>query len=479
MNYRMIAKLLSYVMLVEAALLLLPLLTAICFRESVLPYLFTILILVAAALPWQLVKLPNNRIFAKEGFVIVALSWIVLSLFGALPFVFGGAIPNYIDALFETASGFTTTGATIMPDLTSVDRSVLMWRALTHWIGGMGVLVFVMALIPSEGGRNIHLLRAEVPGPTKGKLVPRLRHTALILYSIYFVLTVIELIVLLIAKLPFYDALITSFSTAGTGGFGVLNDSIAGYHSPAVEWIVAIFMLLFGVNFNIFFFILLGKFKNVFKNSELLTYLLLAIAATTAIAVNTHSMYHSIGDAIRTSFFTVASTMSTTGFVVYDYGTWPALSKAIIVLLMAIGASAGSTAGGIKVSRAMILFKNMVRELKHMLRPNSVNRVKMDGETLEEETVRSASSYLIMYVLTLVLSFVLISIDGMSIETNLTAVLSCVNNVGPVLGTITPFGNLSGYSFFSKIVLTLDMLFGRLEFLPMLILFSPATYKKK
>ena len=479
MNYRMIAKLLSYVMLVEAALLLLPLLTAICFQESVLPYLFTILILVAAALPWQFVKLPNNRIFAKEGFVIVALSWIVLSLFGALPFVFGGAIPNYIDALFETASGFTTTGATIMPDLTSVDRSVLMWRAFTHWIGGMGVLVFVMALIPSEGGRNIHLLRAEVPGPTKGKLVPRLRHTALILYTIYFVLTVVELIVLLIAKLPFYDALITAFSTAGTGGFGVLNDSIAGYHSPAVEWIVAIFMMLFGVNFNIFFFILLGKFKNVFKNSELRVYLLLAIAATTAIAVNTHSMYHSIGDAIRTSFFTVASTMSTTGFVVYDYGTWPALSKAIIVLLMAIGASAGSTAGGIKVSRVMILFKNMVRELKHMLRPNSVNRVKMDGETLEEETVRSASSYLIMYVLTLVLSFVLISIDGMSIETNLTTVLSCVNNVGPVLGTITPFGNLSGYSIFSKIVLTLDMLFGRLEFLPMLILFSPATYKKK
>lgn len=479
MNYRMIAKLLSYVMLVEAALLLLPLLTAICFRESLLPYLFTILILVAAALPWQLVKLPNKRIFAKEGFVIVALSWIVLSLFGALPFVFGGAIPNYIDALFETTSGFTTTGATIMPDLTSVDRSVLMWRALTHWIGGMGVLVFVMALIPSEGGRNIHLLRAEVPGPTKGKLVPRLRHTALILYSIYFVLTVVELIVLLIAKLPFYDALITSFSTAGTGGFGVLNDSIAGYHSPAVEWIVAIFMMLFGVNFNIFFFILLGKFKNVFKNSELRVYLLLAIAATTAIVVNTHSMYHSIGDAIRTSFFTVASTMSTTGFVVYDYGTWPALSKAIIVLLMAIGASAGSTAGGIKVSRVMILFKNMVRELKHMLRPNSVNRVKMDGETLEEETVRSASSYLIMYGLTLVLSFVLISIDGMSIETNLTTVLSCVNNVGPVLGTITPFGNLSGYSILSKIVLTLDMLFGRLEFLPMLILFSPATYKKK
>lgn len=479
MNYRMTAKLLSYVLLVEAALMLLPLVTAIVYRESILPFLFTALILAAIGAPALLLKPRNTRIFAKEGFVIVALSWILLSLFGALPFIFSGAIDSYTDAFFETVSGFTTTGATILTDLTVLPRSLLLWRAFTHWIGGMGVLVFVMALIPSDSGRNIHLLRAEVPGPTKGKLVPRLRHTALILYSIYFILTITELIALLIARLPFYDALITSFSTAGTGGFGVLNDSIAGYHSPAIEWIVAVFMLLFGMNFNVFYLIVLRKFKDVLKNSELRLYLLLALGATLVITLNTVRLYQNVGEALRTAFFTVSSTMSTTGFVVFDYGTWPTLSKSIIILLMIIGASAGSTAGGMKISRIMILFKNMSREIKHMVRPNSVNRVKIDGDTLEEETVRSASNYLIIYGITLLTSFLLISIDGMSIETNLTTVLSCVNNVGPVMGTITPFGNLAEFSAFSKLVLSLDMLFGRLEFLPMLILLSPSTYKMK
>lgn len=479
MNYRMTAKLLSYVLLVEAALLLLPLITAIICHESVLPFVLTILILCAVAAPALLLKPRNTRIFAKEGFVIVALSWILLSLFGALPFVFSGAIENYIDAFFETVSGFTTTGATILSDLTVTERSILMWRAFTHWVGGMGVLVFIMALIPSENGRNIHLLRAEVPGPTKGKLVPRLRHTARILYTIYLALTLLEMISLLIAGLPFYDALITSLSTAGTGGFGVLNDSIRGYQSPAVEWIVAIFMLLFGMNFNVIFLIAIRKFRDVLKNSELRVYLLLSAFATALITVNTLSMYETVGEAIRTAFFTVNSTMSTTGFVVFNYGTWPTFSKAIIILLMVVGASAGSTAGGIKISRIMILFKNMLREIKHMLRPNSVNRVKMDGDTLEEETVRSACNYLIFYCFTFIISFVFVSFDNFTIETTLTTVLSCIGNVGPVMGTITPFGNLSEFSVFSKIILSLDMLFGRLEFLPMLILISPSTYKIK
>ena len=479
MNYRMTGRLLSYVLLLEGALLLLPTVTAIVYRESVLPFLFTFMILWAMATPCLIIKPRNTRIFAKEGFVVVALSWILLSVFGALPFVFSETIPNFVDALFETVSGFTTTGATIMPDVESAARSVMLWRAFTHWIGGMGVLVFMMALIPSEGGRGIHLLRAEVPGPTKGKLVPRLRHTALILYTIYFVLTVVELVALLIAGLNFYDALITAFSTAGTGGFAVKNASIAGYASPAVEWIVAIFMLLFGTNFNIFFFVLIGKFREIFKNSELRVYYILAFLATAAITVSTLSSYASFGDALRTAFFTVTSTMSTTGFVIVDYGTWSSFAKAIVLLLMVVGASAGSTAGGMKVSRVMILFKNMLRELKHMVRPNSINKIKMDGESLEEETVRSAGNYLAMYVVILVASFVIISIDGMTIETNLTTVLSCINNVGPVMGTITPFGNMADYSVLSKIVLSLDMLFGRLEFLPMFILFSPATYRKK
>jgi len=479
MNYRMTAKLLSYVLLVEAALLLLPLITAIVCHESILPFLFTVLILAAVAAPTFLLKPRNTRIFAKEGFVIVALSWILLSLFGALPFIFSGTITNYIDAFFETVSGFTTTGATILSDLTAVPRSILMWRGFTHWIGGMGVLVFIMALIPSDSGRNIHLLRAEVPGPTKGKLVPRLRHTARILYSIYLVLTLLELISLLIAGLPFYDALITSLSTAGTGGFGVLNDSIAGYHSPAVEWIVAIFMLLFGMNFNVIFLIAIRKFRDVLKNSELRVYLILSVLATALITVNTLSMYQSVGDAIRTAFFTVNSTMSTTGFVVFNYGTWPTFSKGIIILLMVVGASAGSTAGGIKISRVMILFKNMLREIKHMIRPNSVNRVKIDGDTVEEETVRSACNYLIFYCFTFIISFIFLSLDNFTIETTLTTVLSCIGNVGPVMGTVTPFGNLSEFSSLSKIILSLDMLFGRLEFLPMLILISPSTYKIK
>ena len=478
MNYRMTGRLLSYVLLLEAALLLLPTLTAIIMKESIRPFVYTFAILIAAALPFLIIKPRNTRIFAKEGFVSVALSWILLSLFGALPFVFSGAIPNYIDAFFETVSGFTTTGATIMPDLDIAPRSILMWRAFTHWIGGMGVLVFVMALIPSDGGRNIHLLRAEVPGPTKSKLVPKLRYTSVILYTIYFVLTLIELIALLIAGLPFYDALITSFSTAGTGGFGVENTSIAAYRNPAVEWIVSIFMLLFGVNFNLFFFILLGKFREIFKNSELRVYLILTALSTAIITVNTASLFSSVSDALRTALFTVTSTVSTTGFVIADYGTWPALSKAIIIFLMVMGASAGSTAGGMKVSRLMILFKNMLRELKHMLRPNSINRIKLNGETLEEETVRSASNYLTMYVSLFILSFVLISVDNMSIETNLTAVLSCISNVGPVMGTITPFGNLSDYSAFSKIVLSLDMLFGRLEIFPMILLLRPSTWRK-
>ncbi len=479
MNYRMTAKLLSYVLLVEAALLLLPLTTAILYRESVLPFLYTVLILSAVGAPAFFLKPRNTRIFAKEGFVIVALSWILLSLFGALPFIFSGAIESYIDAFFETVSGFTTTGATILGDLEALPRSILMWRAFTHWIGGMGVLVFIMALIPSESGRNIHLLRAEVPGPTKGKLVPRLRHTARILYSIYLALTILELISLLIAGMPFYDAFITALSTAGTGGFGVLNDSIAGYHSPAIEWIVAIFMLLFGMNFNIIFLIAIRKFHDVLKNSELRVYLLLILLSVTAITVNTVSMYETLGDAIRTAFFTVNATMSTTGFVIFDYTAWPAFSKAVIILLMIVGASAGSTAGGMKLSRVMILFKNMVREIRHMLRPNSVNRVKLDGEILEEETVRSASNYLIFYCVTFIISFILVSFDNFSIETTMTAVLTCISNIGPVMGTVTPFGNLSDFSVFSKIILSLDMLFGRLEFLPMLILISPSTYKMK
>lgn len=479
MNYRMIGYLLSILLLIEAALLAIPMLTAALYRESLLPYLYTMAILAALALPSLIFRPKNRRIFAKEGFVSVAAAWILMSLFGALPFVFSGAIPNYVNAFFETVSGFTTTGASVLAEIESLPRGILLWRSFTHWIGGMGVLVFMLAILPSDDGRAIYLLRAEVPGPTKGKLVPKLRRSALILYGIYMALSVVELIALLFTGLPFYDSLVTTFGTAGTGGFSVMNASLAGYHNPAAEWIVAIFMLIFGINFNLFFFVLVGRIREVLRSEELRAYLILAGVSTAVILINTRHLFENFGDCLRSAFFQVTSIMSTTGYVTEDYGTWPVLSRTILVLLMIIGACAGSTAGGLKVSRLLILVKNAFREIKHMLRPHSVNRVRLDREVLPEETIRGAANYLALYIGILGLSILLISVDGFNIETNLTATLSCVNNIGPAMGEITPMGNYNGYSAFSKIVLSLDMLLGRLEITPMIVLFSPAAWRRR
>lgn len=479
MNYRMIGYLLSIIMLIEAAFMTLPMITAFCYGESILPFLYTMCILAALALPSMIFKPKNKQIYAKEGFVCVAASWIVLSAFGALPFVFSGAIPSYINAFFETVSGFTTTGATILGEIESLGRGVLFWRSFTHWIGGMGVLVFMLAILPSDDGRAIHLLRAEVPGPTKGKLVPKLRRTALILYAIYMVLTLVEVIALLIVRLPLYDSIVTAFATAGTGGFSVMNDSIAGYANPAAEWIIAIFMLIFSINFNLFFFLLIGKVRDVVTNEELRTFLAIVLLATTAIVINTWQTIANASVGIRNAFFQVSSIISTTGFVTEHFELWPTLSQTILVLLMITGACAGSTAGGFKISRILLVFKNIFREIKQVLRPRSVNRVRMDGEVVPNETIHTASGYLAIYLFITLVSLLLISIDGYSFETNITATISCVNNVGPVLGSITPFGNFSEFSVFSKIVFSLDMLFGRLEIIPMIILFSPSTWLKK
>ena len=479
MNYRMIGYLLSIIMLIEAAFMTLPMITALCYSESILPFLYTMGILVALALPSMIFKPKNKQIYAKEGFVCVAASWIVLSAFGALPFVFSGAIPNYINAFFETVSGFTTTGATILGEIESLGRGVLFWRSFTHWIGGMGVLVFMLAILPSDDGRAIHLLRAEVPGPTKGKLVPKLRRTALILYTIYMALTVLEVLVLLIVRLPLYDSIVTAFATAGTGGFSVMNDSIAGYANPAAEWVVAIFMLIFSINFNLFFFLLIGKVRDVVTNEELRAFLAIVLIATTAIVINTWQMFENASDGIRAAFFQVTSIISTSGFASEHYELWPTLSQTILLLLMITGACAGSTAGGFKISRILLVFKNIFREIKQVLRPRSVNRVRMDGEVVPNETIHTASGYLAIYLFITLVSLLLISFDGYSFETNITATISCVNNVGPALGTITPFGNFSEFSVFSKIVFSLDMLFGRLEIIPMIILFSPSTWLKK
>lgn len=475
----MLRYLLGCILLIEAILMLLPLATAMIHGESVLPFVYTISLLLLIAVPCVLLKPKNTRIYAREGFVCVSAAWILLSAFGALPFVFSGAIPSYIDALFETVSGFTTTGATILPAVEHLPRGILLWRSFTHWIGGMGVLVFMLAILPSAGGEAIHLMRAEVPGPTKGKLVPKMRQTALILYGIYVALTVLEAIALLCCGLPLYDAVVNSFATAGTGGFSILNSSIAGYNSAAVEWVITIFMLLFGVNFNLFFFILIGRAKDVFKSEELRTYLAISTISVIVICINTFHMFENLGDTVRTGFFQVASIITTTGFVTVDFNEWPVLSKTILVLLMMCGACAGSTAGGLKISRILILFKNIFREVKHMIRPRSVNVVRIDGEVVPDETIRSATGYLSVYMVAIILSTLLISVDGFSLETNITAAISCVNNIGPALGDIGAMGNFSVFSDFSTVILTLAMLFGRLEFVPMIVFFSPYVWKKR
>ena len=479
MNYRMIGYLLGVIMTIEAALLLAPTMVSVIYKESTVPFLITIAALLIIGLPLMLFKPKNTRIYAKEGFICVASSWILLSAFGALPFVLSGTIPHYVDAFFETVSGFTTTGATILSAIEGLPYGILFWRSFTHWIGGMGVLVFMLAILPSTDGRAIHLLRAEVPGPTKGKLVPRLKQTALILYGIYVFLTLAETIALCIAGLPFYDALVSSFATTGTGGFALKNASIAGYSKPAAEWIIAIFMFLCGVNFNLYYFLLMRRFRDIWKSEELRAYILICIASTVLIAVNTYHMASGLDKCIRDAFFQVSSIISTTGFSTLDYNAWPEFSKAVLVLLTMIGACAGSTAGGIKISRLLILAKNGMREIKHILRPRSVNVTRLDGEPLSDETCRTASNYFVLYLGLIVGTTLLLALDGFDLTTNLTATLACINNVGPGLNVVGPIGNFSAFSIFSKIILSLDMLLGRLEIMPMLILFSPTAWRKR
>ena len=479
MNYRMLRYLLGCILLIEAILMALPLAVSLISHEDFMPFVYTIVILLVISLPCVILKPKNTQIYAREGFVCVSAAWILLAVFGALPFIFSGAITNPIDAFFETVSGFTTTGATILSAVEHLPRGILFWRSFTHWIGGMGVLVFMLAILPSAGGEAIHLMRAEVPGPTKGKLVPKMRQTALILYGIYIALTVLQIIILLLCKMPLYDAIVNSFATAGTGGFSVLNDSIAGYQSPAVEWVIGIFMLLFGINFNLFFFLLIGRIKDVFKSQELRAYLAVVSASVLVILINTYHMFDSFGQGLRTVFFQVSSIITTTGFCTTEFNDWPVLSKTVIVMLMMIGACAGSTGGGLKISRIMILAKNIVREIKHMIRPRSVNVVRVDGEVVPDETLRSATGYLTVYIIVTILTMLIISIDNFSMETNLTAAISCVNNIGPALGEFGAFGNFAPYSNLSTFILSFAMLFGRLELVPMLVLFSPYAWKKR
>ncbi len=422
----------------------------------------------------------DSKLLAHEGFTIVALCWIFMSLFGALPFWFSGAIPKYIDAVFETVSGFTTTGASILPAVEGISRGLLYWRSFTHWVGGMGILVFALAVVPGnkKSGGTLYLMRAESPGPDVGKVTPRVHQTALILYGIYIGLTVICFIFLVAGKMPVFDAICTTFGTAGTGGFGIKNDSMISY-SPYLQNVCTVFMLLFGVNFSLYYLLILGRFKEVFHDEELRVYLGIVAVATLLITWDVRSLFSSIGEAFHHAVFTVATIMTTTGFATTDFNLWPNFSKTIILILMLLGAMAGSTGGGMKTSRLVLMIKDLRCNVRRMLRPRSIHVVHLNGQPVKENVLQGISAYMAAYWLIIFVSVLLISLDEFSLETNLSAVISCFNNIGPGFDKVGPMVNYSIYSDFSTILLTIDMLLGRLEIFPILALLSSSTWQRR
>lgn len=479
MNRRMVLYMLGSVVKIEALLLLLPLITAFIYGEtnSVNAFLISIAIALAVGFAMTLLARPGSKvIYAREGFVTVALSWVFLSLVGSLPFVISGEIPSFIDAFFETVSGFTTTGATILTDVEAMSKSMLFWRSFTHWVGGMGVLVFVMAIIPSFSERSIHLLRAEVPGPVVGKLVPKIRQTARILYIIYIAITLIEVVFLLLGGMPFFDSLVHAFGTAGTGGFGIKADSLGSY-SNYLQWVITIFMLIFGVNFNLYYFILIRKAKLALKSTELWFYIAIVVFSTICITINIFPLYSSLGESIKHSAFQVAAFITTTGYGTADFNSWPIFSKTLLFLLMFLGGCAGSTAGGFKLARVMMLIKNAKREFQRMLHPRSVAVVKFEGKRVDEVTINSVMSYLSIYILFFCIIVFIIGFEKFDIETNITAVASCFNNIGPAFGQAS--ASYAAYSPFGKIILSIAMLIGRLEIYPIILTLSPSTWHKK
>ncbi len=482
MNYRMIINIIAKIVSVEAAFMLPALVISLAKgeRESAIAFAVTVLIMAVISLP-LLLKKPRSAFFdAREGLVTVGLAWIVVSAFGALPFCISGCIPNYIDCFFETVSGFTTTGSTILSDIEVLPMGMLYWRSFTHWLGGMGVLVFVLALSPlteKNGGEGMHLLRAESPGIKISKLVPRMKRSAGILYAIYIGLTVLQIILMLLGKVPLFDAVTITFGTAGTGGFAIKNDSLASYSAYA-QWVVTVFMLLFSVNFNIYFLILLRQFRKAFRDEELRTFGCIVVAAIVIIVINIGGQYASFGDDLRHAAFQVASIVSTTGFCTVDFDRWPQISRTLLVLLMFIGACAGSTGGGSKVVRVVVLLKNARRAVYNVFHPRAVKMVYLDGEILEDDTVSSVGNYYMLYFLILAAATMLITVDGFSMETNFTAVVACLNNVGPGMDGVGAVMNYSAFSYFSKIVLSIAMLIGRLEIYPILVLVFPQVWKK-
>lgn len=478
MNIRIVMYFLGWVLNIEAIFMLLPCTIALIYGETN-GFYFLIIGVICGILGWLLShKKPANTIFyAREGFVSVAMSWIVLSFFGALPFYMSGEIPRFEDALFEVISGFTTTGASILPDVEALSKCTLMWRSFTHWIGGMGVLVFILAVLPLAGGYNIHIMRAESPGPSVGKLVPKVKTTAKILYLIYFSMTVVQILLLLFGGMHWFDALAIGFGTAGTGGFGVLNDSLGSY-TTYQQAVTTIFMILFGINFNIYYLFLIKKPKDAFHSEEVRAYLGIILVSILLIAWNTRGMFANILQALHHGAFQVASIITTTGFSTVDFDLWPSFSKTILVCLMFVGACAGSTGGGIKVSRIAIAVKTVKKELSFLIHPRSVKVLKFEGKTIEHTVLRSINTYLIAYLMIFIASVLLISLNSFDPVTNFTAVAATLNNIGPGLAQVGPTCNFSGFEAGSKFILMFDMLAGRLELFPMLLLFSPRTWMK-
>ena len=483
MNYKMIGRFLSQTLFIEALFMLPALLISLFSGETaaVWGFLGAIgIIAVVVGILWLLCRSAPNALNAREGFVCVSLSWIAMSLLGSLPFCFSGAIPHYIDAFFEIVSGFTTTGASILTEVESLPKGMLYWRSFSHWVGGMGVLVFLLALDTGSRGSGftMHLLRAESPGPDVGKMTPKLRKTASILYLLYIVLTVLNFLFLIIGDIPALDAVCTALGTAGTGGFGIKNDSMASY-SPYIQNVTTVFMLLFGVNFSCYYLLLLGQFRSVFKDEELRIYIGIVAASIGLIVWNTRDLYATAEETIRHAAFQVASIISTSGFATTDFELWPTFSKGVLLMLMLTGACAGSTCGGMKVARVLLIFKSLRRNIRKVMRPNTVQVVRSSGRVVEEITLDNANAYLAAYVIIMVVSMMLLALDGFSVTTTTTAVITCFNNIGPGLDMVGPTGNFSQFSVFSKLVLIFDMLAGRLEIFPILVLMTRSTWKHR
>ena len=485
MNYSIIRNIIGKIMILTAILMAFPLLMCVIYQEDFINYLaFLIPIALLVLFGWLFTfkKAKDTKMFAREGFIIVGLTWIIIALFGCLPFIISKEIPSFFDAFFEISSGFTTTGASILTDVTKLSKSMLFWRSFSHWIGGMGVLVFILAVIPeSKDGTSIHILRAESPGPQVGKLVSKMQVTSRILYLIYFGLTIVEFLLLWLGpdkQMDAFNSLVYALGTAGTGGFAVDSQSIELYSNYS-QYVIAIFMLVFGINFSLFYFILIGNFKEFFNNEEVRWYFGIVFISIALIFINIYSIYQNVEQTFRLSLFQVATIMSTTGYSTANFDMWPSFAKGVIVILMFFGASAGSTAGGMKISRVMILVKSTFKKIKNMISPRKVETIYIDKKPVNESVIEASQTYFIVYMIIFIVCALLISIDNFDMLTNITASLACISNIGPGLSMVGPYGSYAEFSDFSKIILSFEMIAGRLELFPMLILFNPKTWSRR